>query len=63
MDLAIILRFPEHLKKYYGISPTEFRKQNPNRHSKISQLQSKNGQDYPDYGKYICKILITLKIG
>lgn len=48
--------FSRAFKKYYGISPTEFRKQNPNRHSKISQLQSKNGQDYPDYGKYICII-------
>lgn len=43
-------------KKYYGISPTEFKKQNPNRHSKIRQLKSKNGQDYPDYEKYICII-------
>lgn len=48
--------FSRAFKKYYGISPTEFRKQNPNRHSKISQLQSKNGQDYPDYDKYICII-------
>lgn len=36
-------------KKYYGVSPTEFKKQNPNRHSKIRQLQSKNGQGYPDH--------------
>lgn len=43
-------------KKYYGISPTEFRKQNPNRFSKIRQLQSKNGQEYPVYEKYICII-------
>lgn len=48
--------FSRAFKKYYGISPTKFRNQNPNRHSKISQLQSKNGQDYPDYGKYICII-------
>ncbi len=43
-------------KKYYGVSPTEFKKQNPNRHSKIRQLKSKNGQEYPDYEKYICII-------
>ena len=43
-------------KKYYGISPTEFRRQNPNRLSKICQLESKNGQEYPDYDKYICII-------
>ncbi|UII75179.1 GyrI-like domain-containing protein [Flagellimonas sp. HMM57] len=43
-------------KKYFGVSPTEFKKQNPNRHSKIRQLESKNGQEYPDYEKYICVI-------
>ncbi|MFB9054140.1 GyrI-like domain-containing protein [Formosa undariae] len=47
-------------KKYYGISPTGFIKENPNRHSKIRQLKSKNGQDYPDHEKYIC-ILNNLK--
>ena len=43
-------------KKLFGISPTAFKKQNPNRHSKIRQLESKNGQEYPDYDKYICII-------
>ncbi|KAA5820416.1 AraC family transcriptional regulator [Algibacter amylolyticus] len=43
-------------KKYFGVNPTEFKKQNPNRHSKIRQLESKNGQEYPIYEKYICII-------
>jgi AraC family transcriptional regulator len=43
-------------KKYFDLSPTEFKKQNPNKHSKIRQLKSKNGQEYPDYEKYICII-------
>lgn len=43
-------------KKYFGISPIGFIKENPNRHSKIRQLKSKNGQEYPDYEKYICVI-------
>ena len=43
-------------KKYFGISPSGFIKENPNRHSKIRQLKSKNRQDYPDYEKYICII-------
>ena len=43
-------------KKYFGISPTGFIKDNPNRHSKIRQLKSKNGQEYPAYEKYICII-------
>lgn len=43
-------------KNYFGLSPTEFKKQNPNRLSKIRQLESKNRQQYPDYDKYICII-------
>jgi AraC family transcriptional regulator len=43
-------------KKHFGVSPTEFKKQNPNRHSKIRQLESKIGQEYPDYQQYICII-------
>lgn len=43
-------------RKYFGVSPTEFKNQNPNRFSKIRQLKSKNGQEYPDYEKYICVI-------
>ena len=43
-------------KKYFGVSPTEFKNQNPNKFSKIRQLKSKNGQEYPDYEKYICII-------
>lgn len=48
--------FSRSFKKYYDISPTEFKKQNPNRNSKIRQLESKNGQEYPDHEKYICII-------
>ncbi|KFF06581.1 AraC family transcriptional regulator [Flavobacterium reichenbachii] len=48
--------FSRAFKKYFGVSPTEFKNQNPNRFSKIRQLKSKNGQEYPDYEKYICVI-------
>lgn len=48
--------FSRAFKKYFGISPTGFKKENPNRHSKICQLESKIGQEYPDYEKYICII-------
>lgn len=56
-----ISSFSRAFKKYYGISPTEFKKQNPNKFSKIRQLESKIGQEYPDYEKYIC-IIDNLKI-
>ncbi|WP_417886594.1 AraC family transcriptional regulator [Zunongwangia sp.] len=52
--------FSKAFKNYFKVSPTEFRKQNPHRHTRISQLKSKNGQAYPDSEKYIC-ILTNLK--
>lgn len=52
--------FTRAFKKYYGISPTAFKKQNPNTFSKIRQLESKNGQEYPSFEKYIC-IITNLK--
>ena len=52
--------FSRAFKKYFGVSPSEFKKQNPNRHSKIRQLNSKIGQEYPAYEKYIC-IITELK--
>ncbi|QDO93900.1 AraC family transcriptional regulator [Formosa sediminum] len=48
--------FTRAFKKFYKISPTDFRAQNTNIFSKISQLESKNGQAYPCYEKYICTI-------
>ncbi|MCX2743331.1 GyrI-like domain-containing protein [Mangrovivirga sp. M17] len=48
--------FTRAFKKFYSISPSEFKKQNPNRFSKIRQLDSKNGQDLSDYEKYLCVI-------
>lgn len=52
--------FTRTFKKYYEVSPTGFRKENPNKFSKIRQLKSKNGQPYPDPEKYIC-IITNLK--
>ncbi|MEX0314083.1 MAG: GyrI-like domain-containing protein [Allomuricauda sp.] len=51
-----ISSFSRAFKKFYGVSPTEFRKQNPNRFSKIRQLERKIGQPYPEFEKYICVI-------
>lgn len=48
--------FTRTFKKFYGVSPTGFRKLNPNRFSKISQIVSKIGQVYPDADQYICVI-------
>lgn len=43
-------------KKNYGISPSEFRKQKHDRFSKISQVESKNGQGRVVFEQYICSI-------
>ncbi len=51
-----ITAFSRAFKKFYGVSPSLFKKEHPNTFSKIRQLQSKNGQVYPDYEKYICTI-------
>ena len=48
--------FSKTFKKYFGVSPTAFQEQHPHKFSKIRQLESKNGQAYPDYDKYICII-------
>ncbi|MBU2046843.1 MAG: AraC family transcriptional regulator, partial [Bacteroidetes bacterium] len=48
--------FTRAFKKFYGVSPTEFRQQNNLKFSKISQLESKNGQAYPSFEQYICVI-------
>ncbi len=48
--------FTRTFKKFYGISPSEFKRQNPNKYSKISQLDSNNGQLISDREKYICAI-------
>ena len=52
--------FTRTFKKFYGVSPSEFKKQNPNKFSKIRALKSKIGQTYPNYEKYIC-IIDTIK--
>ncbi|WP_343485926.1 GyrI-like domain-containing protein [Allomuricauda sp. d1] len=51
-----ISSYSRAFKKYFGVSPTGFKKQNPYKHSKIRQLDSKNEQGHPNFEKYICII-------
>lgn len=48
--------FTRTFKKFYGISPTEFRKSAPSKYSKIRQAESKNGQEGGLFEEYICNI-------
>lgn len=50
--------FTRSFKKFYGVSPAEFRKRLPDRFSKIRQAESKNGQAKELFEKYICNINI-----
>lgn len=47
--------FTRTFKKFYGISPSEFRKSKP-KYSKIRQVESKNGQEKSNFEEYICNI-------
>ncbi len=48
--------FTRTFRKFYGVSPTQFKRENMNRHTRISRIKSKNGQDNPDRGEYFCII-------
>lgn len=41
---------------YYGVNPSEFKKQNPGKYSKIDQVESKNGEKSPLFEQYVCNI-------
>lgn len=45
--------FTRAFKKYYGVSPSDFRKANPSPYSKISQTESKNGQISRSFESYL----------
>lgn len=45
--------FTRTFKKFYGMSPSEFRKSKP-KYSKIRQVESKNGQEKSNFEEYIC---------
>ncbi|WP_234859405.1 AraC family transcriptional regulator [Aquimarina aquimarini] len=53
--------FTRAFKKFYGVNPSEFRKQNSGNFSKISKVKSKNGQENLILEKYICNINNHLK--
>ncbi len=48
--------FSRAFKGFYGISPSEFRENNPGPFSKIRKTDSKNGQEPISFERYICSI-------
>ncbi|MBQ4819069.1 GyrI-like domain-containing protein [Aquimarina sp. MMG016] len=53
--------FTRAFKRFYKVSPSEFRKLNPGKFSKIGIIDSKNGQEDLIFEKYICNINNHLK--
>ena len=49
--------FSKTFKKYFGITPTSFRKSTPRNYSKIIQTNSNNGQINVMFGQYICNVI------
>jgi AraC family transcriptional regulator len=47
--------------KFYGVSPSRFRKLLPEEYSKIGKADSKNGQNEPVFHQYICNINNCIK--
>ncbi|MFH6991139.1 GyrI-like domain-containing protein [Flavobacterium sp. FlaQc-48] len=48
--------FTRTFKKFYGISPKEFRQAYPDKFSKIGKMDSKNRQENGIFDQYICNI-------
>lgn len=48
--------FSKSFKKFYGISPNKFKEESPERFSKISKTESKNGKVIITFEQYICNI-------
>ncbi|WP_439130621.1 AraC family transcriptional regulator [Polaribacter sp.] len=52
--------FSKAFKKFYGISPNQFKKESFKKYSKICKTESKNGQIKIGFEQYICNINNTL---
>ncbi|OSY87908.1 AraC family transcriptional regulator [Tenacibaculum holothuriorum] len=53
--------FSRAFKKFYGLSPAEFRKESPAKYSKICKTESKNGEIKTQFEQYICNVNNNLK--
>ncbi|WP_347174025.1 AraC family transcriptional regulator [Polaribacter uvawellassae] len=48
--------FSRAFKKFFGISPAEFKELSPDKYSKICKIESKNGQVVVTFEQYICNV-------
>ena len=48
--------FSKSFKKFYGLSPQKFKEESPEKYSKISKTESKNGKVTITFEQYLCNI-------
>lgn len=48
--------FSRSFKKFYGMSPADFKKESPEKYSKICKTESKNGEIEVTFEQYVCNI-------
>lgn len=58
---ASLSAFSRSFKQFYGISPSEFKKESPDKYSKISKTESKDGKTVVTFEQYIYSINNALK--
>ncbi|MFT4645919.1 MAG: AraC family transcriptional regulator [Planctomycetota bacterium] len=56
LGFSSLSSFSRTFKKFYRISPVEFKDSSPNKFSKICKTESKNGQVEISFEQYICSI-------
>lgn len=61
LGFASLSSFSRTFKKFYGISPLEFKELSPNKFSKICKTESKKGQVIISFEQYICNINNSIK--
>lgn len=61
VGFATLSSFSRAFKKFYGMSPAEFKKESPSKYSKICKTESKNGKIETQFEQYICNIYTNLK--
>jgi AraC family transcriptional regulator len=61
LGFSSLSSFSRAFKKFYGMSPADFKNASPNKFSKICKTESKNGQIQISFEQYICNIEKSIK--
>ena len=61
LGFSSLSSFSRGFKKFYGVSPVEFKELSPNKFSKICKTESKKGQVLVSFEQYICNINNSIK--